>query len=161
MLVCTYIYENGTIHRALHQLFQAEWWAFPHQIGEKRRVWVTGTYPALPPLSLKGVGDQLAWVDFKGKGGKKRSGGLILLIYIHCIMYHWEIKKKLNQKEKRASLAGCQHKKPFSKVINRFSRSNSSFYIFEVEKNKHIATLKNRHYMSCWLKTFKKHFCQP
>ena len=50
------IYGNGFIHRTLQWPFQAEGLAYPHS------------------LSLKGVGDQVAWVDLKGEGGQEDRG---------------------------------------------------------------------------------------
>ena len=48
-------------------------------------------------LSLwRGVGDQLAWMDFKGKK-RKEDGGLIQYIYC-CKMYYCKIIKWIRKK---------------------------------------------------------------
>ena len=86
VLVCTNIYVNGSIHRALHQLFQAKWLAFPHQIGEKRRGQVSGTYPALPLSLSEGSGRPIGLSGLQGEGGNRYGRPYSVIIYIHCIM---------------------------------------------------------------------------
>ena len=81
--LCTNIYGNWIHSIELYSCrLQAKWLAYPHQIGEmkkedKKMKQMQGkqcrpvpsySFNVVPcSLSLKGVGDQLAWVDFNGK----------------------------------------------------------------------------------------------
>ena len=121
---CTW---GETFHKTM---VQTKWLAFLHQIGDEG-----GLIKSVPLLSLKGEGDQLAWVDFKREKRKQVWRTYSVTNTITCDR---NVKWKLNKKKEH--LDRMQHKK---RLRDKMTSAKKMFVILE-HKTKQRSSISTR-----------------